>query len=1080
MRKRSRIIAHVLLSIFVVLQTLGTGIFVTPESAEASALDYGGIGQQYPCTGVDCTYAFGQNVTFDPNNLPELGKHPETGDYLVFTGVNSRRVKFTGKVQFRDSSPQTDIDTETLLVKVWNSNWGTLPSSPAQIATLPNAKRVGTSGSTYQDYMLLDDCTTAQGQDVQLNVPGSDNGLCANTNYIRTYEFEIPQFTNGTVLFVYSGDTIVKFDRSAALTAPDNNTSIEPLSLSFTAGAGDPALTMDDVCAQSDQPFQFQLQNGIPNSRIDLHFAPASGGFSSATLRTNCTGNNALQTNGNGLLNTNITLCQIHDNTSVSAKSLAPGTYQVYATQPNSINSNTVSVDLQTCAPGLSLTKVAKKGDGTTIVSPLSPNEEYTYELTYSNPGAAVATNAVLVDTIDTTYIASITDAGGATVSGDNTLTWQLGDLAAGSTGVKSYRVKLKDKVSDKVAGIYDVPNTATITSGSLSATANELVQVAYVDNPFLTKTAQAYTPAGQTKSSASLVPGDVVRYTIDYGNDGTANVTNALIKDVLNHADLYDVLYISNGGTSSVSGTDRTVVWDPVGDDGDCRPTGKGCGETLAANPQAPCANFTQYGCSVAVGERQVIIKMKSVLPHGATIIDEVATLYYDGGTKQDEVPVTVTAASSCVITKAVDKAEANPGDTIRYTINYANNSSNASCTSVSIEDALDNQNQDHLTLVNGSVSNNGTVSTNAEGKPLVTWTIGNVAPGATGSVTYQAKIDSTFPPSSGTQIVILNDAELISAELPNGILSNQVSTVVGVGPSMNITKAVDKTQAKPADNIVYTLTVRNNGSVQATNVVVDDPFNNENQDLITYVSSVPDPVSGKTDQWNLGTMQPGASVQIKVTAKIDSDVPARDGGTLIHDIAKVDSSETPQQTSNEVTTLINPQPAIDIDKAVDKDTVKPGESFVYTLTYRNTGDATATNTVIRDPFTNKNQDLITFVSANPAPDAGTTDKWTIGALKAGEEKTIAITARVKGTIPEGETRIDDLGLIKTNQTTEKKSNVVTIVAIYTPPVPEPIVKKPVPTTGQGAAVAIGIALALGVIAGVFYVTYHKKDKSA
>src|SRR5207248_1175519 len=85
--------------------------------------------------------------------------------------------------------------------------------------------------------------------------------------------------------------------------------------------------------------------------------------------------------------------------------------------------------------------------------------------------------------------------------------------------------------------------------------------------------------------------------------------------------------------------------------------------------------------------------------------------------------------------IGKTVDKATASPGDTLTYTISYQN-TGNASASGVSISDALPAK----TSFVSASAG--GTLYGG-----VVTWTLGSLAAGGSGSVTLTVKLDAVFP---------------------------------------------------------------------------------------------------------------------------------------------------------------------------------------------------------------------------------------------------------------------------------------------------------------------------------------------
>jgi len=115
---------------------------------------------------------------------------------------------------------------------------------------------------------------------------------------------------------------------------------------------------------------------------------------------------------------------------------------------------------------------------------------------------------------------------------------------------------------------------------------------------------------------------------------------------------------------------------------------------------------------------------------------------------------------------------------------------------------------------------------------------------------------------------------------------------------------------------------------------------------------------------------------------------------------------------------------PVLSISVSVNKTTALPGDEIIYTLTYRNSGDAKATGIVIRNPFTDTNQNYLDFVSADPVPDSGN-NTWIIDEpLDYNESGQIIITARIKSALSSNWVVIRDRASIDSNETTPKYSN--------------------------------------------------------
>ncbi|MBI5505926.1 MAG: DUF11 domain-containing protein [Deltaproteobacteria bacterium] len=89
-----------------------------------------------------------------------------------------------------------------------------------------------------------------------------------------------------------------------------------------------------------------------------------------------------------------------------------------------------------------------------------------------------------------------------------------------------------------------------------------------------------------------------------------------------------------------------------------------------------------------------------------------------------------------------------------------------------------------------------------------------------------------------------------------------------------------------------------------------------------------------------------------------------------------------------------------LSLAKVDDFDPVLPGGLLTYTLAYSNSGEAPLTGVVVSDlvdPST-------TFFAAQPAPDDGTQDRWTIGALTPGQSGSIQVTVVAGADLGDGD----------------------------------------------------------------------------
>ena len=119
----------------------------------------------------------------------------------------------------------------------------------------------------------------------------------------------------------------------------------------------------------------------------------------------------------------------------------------------------------------------------------------------------------------------------------------------------------------------------------------------------------------------------------------------------------------------------------------------------------------------------------------------------------------------------------------------------------------------------------------------------------------------------------------------------------------------------------------------------------------------------------------------------------------------------------------------------------VAPGGTITYTILYANVGPVALTEVTITENY----PECVTFISADPAPDAGTNNMWSIGTLPAGASGQIIIKVKVPDsrdlTFTEtGSVTGEGFVMVNKDLSTEQKpyrlKNVVTISCAETDPV--------------------------------------------
>jgi uncharacterized repeat protein (TIGR01451 family)/fimbrial isopeptide formation D2 family protein len=226
-----------------------------------------------------------------------------------------------------------------------------------------------------------------------------------------------------------------------------------------------------------------------------------------------------------------------------------------------------------------------------------------------------------------------------------------------------------------------------------------------------------------------------------------------------------------------------------------------------------------------------------------------------------------------------------------------------------------------------------------------LLTWSLSPDSMNANDTLTVQ--FTGHLP--AGAAAIFRNSAQ-VNGTLGSSTFSPTASLDI-VRTNVTLSKAVNKTEATPGESLLYTITVTNSGSTE-TGVTVTDPLP---ADTI-YTPPLPTPPSGWTGQYNAAQNAviwtnpsfPAGSATLSFNATIHAAV---EGGTVIPNRASYESTQTPYFKSNGTATVITVAATLSIAKTGPAQAFN-GDRVTFDITVANTGNGSANNLVISDPF--------------------------------------------------------------------------------------------------------------------------------
>ena len=195
---------------------------------------------------------------------------------------------------------------------------------------------------------------------------------------------------------------------------------------------------------------------------------------------------------------------------------------------------------------------------------------------------------------------------------------------------------------------------------------------------------------------------------------------------------------------------------------------------------------------------------------------------------------------------------------------------------------------------------------------------------------------VQYTVPPGTPGGSVITNVASATPAE--TGPVSTTAEIVVTGVTALFIMKTVDHSTAAPGETINYSISVTNTGNIPLTNVHITDPM--------LAVDELFD------------TLNPGDTLQIDVPFVVP--VTAMEGD-IIHNTVTASSDQTGPEIAN-ADVIITGASALELTKTVNPATAAPGSTVTYTFVITNSGNTTLTDVLLTDPMLSVDQDLGTL----------------------------------------------------------------------------------------------------------------------
>ena len=439
--------------------------------------------------------------------------------------------------------------------------------------------------------------------------------------------------------------------------------------------------------------------------------------------------------------------------------------------------------------------------------------------------------------------------------------------------------------------------------------------------------------------NSTIIVAGENVGYTVVINNYGPSVASDVVLKDIFNSNELLNLQYSLNGKD-----------WFNYN-------------ESVSLGDINAGADVTVYFRAKVNGSvRGDVLNTVNI----TTGVDDARGNFTDNET------VKVIANTTLAVIKDAEIKALNPGDTAHFVITVIAGGSSDSLN-VKLEDILD---AGLLDVKSATYRINGVNLTNYT--QIIS--LGNMHTGSKIVVDIYAAILGT------TGQDIFNCVNVTSDEHPEGNTSN---TTIHVNiADLEIIKIVNNATPNYGDEITYTITVRNNGPDNSTNIKVSEVL----ADNFKFISANASKgyYNLTNGVWAVGNLTNNETAKLVITVKIIKT------GFIQNNVSVNGTGFDPNVTNNNATVNITvPQTAdLSVVKIVNVDRVSVGNRITYTIVVKNNGPDTALDVYVVD----KLSDALKFVSykASVGVYDPVTGIWTIGNLTNKSNATLEITCIV------------------------------------------------------------------------------------
>ncbi|MDA1801059.1 DUF7507 domain-containing protein [Bacillus cereus group sp. BY6-1LC] len=555
-----------------------------------------------------------------------------------------------------------------------------------------------------------------------------------------------------------------------------------------------------------------------------------------------------------------------------------------------------------------------------------STNGTITYTVVVQNNGNTTANTVTLTDLVPegTAFIPNSVTIDSVSIPGaDPNVGIPLNSIAPSDIITITFQV-----IVQSIPSVNPISNIARIAYTFIADPNAPIISRTITSNPAVTQISDANVLSLKAVNAQQATTGDILTYTITLENTGNIPASNLIFSDTLPEG----TTFVDNSFT--LNGT-----------------------AILGANPNAGVTLPNLAANATHLISFQILIND----PFSQQSITNQSNTTYTIQPDPGQPPITETSTSNIVITNFVQAQltitkTSNPttvdiGGTILY-ISEVKNIGNVDAINIIFTDSI----PAGTTFVPDSVTINGVLQPDTNPENGIS--IGTIPSNSSKTILFQVQTNN---PPTETEIVNQSSATYQYVSIPTAPPVNRSATSNIVTTSLqnaNIisVKQADVTFVSIGQNITYTNTLQNIGTVPANNTLFIDNipegtiFIEDSLSINNVIQLGANPENGIT----LGTIQPDETVTISFQVQLTSIPP---GNTVInisdtsYEYQIEPSSPIIQRRSlsNAVTTEVRTANVSSL-KSANRSITRIGQIITYTVAVTNAGTVPITNTLLID----------------------------------------------------------------------------------------------------------------------------------